>query len=58
MQLALAILFLWLGCALLWVAFSGLSKDNLKSEHLSGKPSDVATVLQDKVASRTSAYNA
>jgi hypothetical protein len=39
--LALAILFLWLGAALLFVAFHPLGGDDL-----TGKPGDVITSLQ------------
>ncbi len=55
MRLALAVLFIWTGAALLWLAFSGMSKDGLASETLSGKPGDLATVLQDKIATMSGA---
>jgi len=42
--LALAILFLWLGSALLFVAFHPLGGDDLK-----GKPGDVVTSLQASI---------
>lgn len=56
MRLALAIVFLWLGGALLYVAFSGMAKDNSKSESLQGKPSDVVQTLQDTIAAHGNAY--
>lgn len=58
MRLALAIVFLWLGGALLWVAFSGMSKDGQHSESLQGKPGDVVQTLQDAIAAHASAYAA
>lgn len=57
MRLALAIVFLWLGGALLFVAFSGMAKDNQKSEQLQGKPGDVVQTLQDTIAAHASAYD-
>lgn len=44
MLLALAILFFWLGAALLFVAFHPLGGDNL-----SGKPSDTVVSLHNAV---------
>lgn len=44
MLLALAILFFWLGAALLFVAFHPLGGDNL-----SGKPSDVIASLKSTI---------
>ncbi len=45
MLLALAILFFWLGGALLFVAFHPLGGDNL-----TGKPSDALTSLKTNIA--------
>lgn len=56
MRLALAIVFLWAGGALMWLAFSGLSANGSKSEQLAGKPADLVTALQDKIASQGSAW--
>ncbi len=56
MSLALAILFLWLGAALLWVAFTGMSKSPQKSESLAGQPSDVVTTLHTGIMAQGSAY--
>lgn len=44
MALALSILFLWLGVALLFVAFHPLGGDNL-----TGKPADALTSLQTAI---------
>jgi hypothetical protein len=51
MALALAILFLWLGAALLFVAFHPL-----KLESLHNAPSDVVHSLQTSIADQGSAY--
>jgi hypothetical protein len=53
MNLALAIVFLWLGAALLWVAFGGLGKH---SESLLGSPADVAKSINDAIAQQGNAY--
>jgi len=52
MNLALSILFLWLGAALLYVAFHQLSLETAK-----GAPEDVIKSLQSKIAAQDSAYN-
>lgn len=44
-MLALSILFLWLGCALLFVAFHPLGGDSL-----TGKPSDVISSIKSSIA--------
>lgn len=49
MNLALAIIFLWVGCALLYVAFHPM-------ESAQGKPSDVLHSLQSVITDRQSAY--
>lgn len=53
MNLALAILFLWLGAALLTVAFHPV---NVYSSH--GAAGDAIRALQDRVSQATSAYTA
>jgi hypothetical protein len=53
MQLALAILFLWAGCALLYVAFHPLDL-----ESLTGSPGDVLRMLQTKIANAGTAEQA
>jgi len=50
MQLALMIVFFWIGCALLAVALHPLSG-------AAGSPQDVFTTLQTRIADQTSAYN-
>jgi hypothetical protein len=50
-QLALMIVFFWLGCALLAVAFHPLTGT-------SGGPQDVWTTLQDRIKGQSSAYDA
>lgn len=52
MQLALAIVFLWLGCALLIIAFHPLP-----IETGTGSPTDVMHSLQSKAAGTNSAYD-
>lgn len=52
MQLALAIVFLWIGCALLIVAFHPLP-----IESGSGAPGDIMHALQSKAAATNSAYD-
>lgn len=47
MNLALTILFLWLGMALLYVAFHPLSLETSK-----GAPTDILRALQNKIAGR------
>lgn len=49
MNLALAIVFFWIGCALLAVAFHPLSGSV-------GGPQDVFTTLQKRVGAQNSAY--
>ena len=56
MGLALAILFLWLGSALMWVAFTGMSKSHQTSENLDGQPSDVVTTVHGKIMAEGNAY--
>jgi hypothetical protein len=51
-NLALAIVFLWLGCALLAVAFHPLTLESAK-----GGPRDVWHALQAKIAAQNSAYD-
>lgn len=51
MALALGILFLWVGCALLFVAFHPL-----KLESAAGAPGDVIHSLQTSIADQGSAY--
>ena len=51
MQLALMIVFFWLGCALLTVAFHPLSGGG------AGSPQDVFSTLQTKISGQASAYN-
>jgi hypothetical protein len=50
-NLALMIVFLWLGCALLTVAFHPLTGT-------AGSPQDVVSTLQGKVGAQSSAYTA
>lgn len=50
MNLALMIVFLWLGCALLTVAFHPLTGT-------AGGPMDVIKTLQDKIGAQSSAYD-
>lgn len=52
MALALAIVFLWLGCALLFVAFHPLHLESAK-----GAPADVVHSLQTSIAQQGSAYS-
>lgn len=52
MALALAIVFLWLGCALLFVAFHPLHLESAK-----GAPGDVVHSLQTSIANQGSAYS-
>lgn len=51
MALALAIVFLWLGCALLFVAFHPLHLESGK-----GAPADVIHSLQSSIQDQGSAY--
>jgi hypothetical protein len=51
MNLALAIVFLWTGCALLYVAFHPLAVESGR-----GSPAEVLRGLQTKVANEGSAY--
>lgn len=51
MALALSILFLWLGAALLFVAFHPLHLESAK-----GAPGDVIHSLQSSIADQGSAY--
>jgi hypothetical protein len=51
MPLALAIVFLWAGCALLFVAFHPLKLESAK-----GAPGDVIHSLQTSIADQGSAY--
>jgi hypothetical protein len=51
-NLALAIVFLWLGCALFVVAFHPLTLESAK-----GAPHDVLHALQAKIAAQNSAYD-
>jgi hypothetical protein len=51
-NLALAIVMLWLGCALLAVAFHPLTLESAK-----GAPGDVFHALQAKIAAQNSAYD-
>jgi hypothetical protein len=51
-NLALAIIFLWVACALLIVAFHPLP-----IESGSGEPGDVMHALQSKAAATNSAYD-
>lgn len=53
MNLALTILFLWLGCALLYVAFHPLAL-----ETAAGGPQDVIHSIQSSLAKNDSAYTA
>ncbi len=53
MNLALAILFLWMGSALLFVAFHGL-KD---VETALGSPTDVLSELQSAAQKNANAYS-
>lgn len=50
MNLALMIVFFWLGCALLTVAFHPLGGS-------AGSPQDVFSTLQERIGSKTSAYS-
>ena len=50
MNLALMIVFFWLGCALLAVAFHPLTG-------FAGSPMDVFTTLENRIGAQTSAYN-
>lgn len=52
MALALAILFLWLGAALLFVAFHPLKLESAK-----GAPADVIHSLQTSIADQGTAYS-
>jgi hypothetical protein len=52
MNLALAIVFLWLGCALLFVAFHPLG------DNATGSPQGVFTTLQGKIKQAGTAQNA
>lgn len=52
MALALSILFLWIGCALLYVAFHPLRLESAK-----GAPADVIHSLQTSIANQGSAYD-
>lgn len=52
MSLALAIVLLWAGAALLFVAFHPLHLESAK-----GAPSDVLHSLQSSIADRGSAYS-
>jgi hypothetical protein len=49
-QLALMIVFFWLGCALLAVAFHPLPSS------ATGSPQDVFASLQQRIGSQSSAY--
>jgi hypothetical protein len=51
MELALMIVFFWLGCALLAVAFHPLTGST-------NSINDVFSTLQTRIAGQTSAYNA
>lgn len=51
MNLALAIVFLWVGCALLFVAFHPLG------DNAAGSPLGVFQTLQGKIKAQGSAYN-
>jgi hypothetical protein len=58
-NLVLAILFLWIGCALLTVAFHQLSTESLITDptgHALG-PSTLASSLQAQIAQHGSAYD-
>ena len=50
--MALMIVFFWLGCALLTVAFHPLG-----AGANAGSPQDVFTTLQQRIGSQTSAYD-
>jgi hypothetical protein len=50
MNLALAIVFLWIGCALLTVAFHPLG------DNAAGSPLGVFQTLQGKIGQQSSAY--
>lgn len=54
MNLALAIIFLWLGAALMFVAFHGI-KD---VEHAVGAPADVLAELRSAAQKNPNAYAA
>lgn len=51
MNLPLMIVFLWLGCALLAIAFHPLTGTT-------GAPGDVIKTLQDRIGAQSSAYDA
>lgn len=50
MRLALMIVFFWVGCALLAIAFHPLGSGQ------TGSPQDVISTLQQRIAQRSSAY--
>jgi hypothetical protein len=50
MQLALMIVFFWLGCALLAIAFHPLGSTE------TGSPTDVWATIQQRVKAQSSAY--
>jgi hypothetical protein len=56
MKLALAIVFLWVGCALLTVAFNKSFTKNLRTA--GGSPTDVIHALQSMATAQNSAYDA
>lgn len=55
MNLALAILFLWLALALFYISFHPLPSGFLTGK--GGKPTDVFQFFQEDIAKQTSAYN-